>query len=181
MAKLGEGVARAIANRGIDTVFGIPGAHTIELYRGLPGSGLRHVTPRHEQGAAFMADGYARMSGQPAAVFTIAGPGLANATAAMGQALGDSIPMLVITSSNPPATAGSGLGALHEMKDQSAFAAGVARWSRSVESQRGLSDALDEAMETFASRRPGPVHIEIGVDALNAEAPGVIRAAREIT
>ena len=48
---------------GVETLFGIPGVHTIELYRGLAGSGIRHVTPRHEQGAGFMADGYARASG----------------------------------------------------------------------------------------------------------------------
>jgi hypothetical protein len=65
MPKLGESVAGEIARRGTSVVFGIPGVHTIELYRGLAGSGLRHVTPRHEQGAGFMADGYARMSGRP--------------------------------------------------------------------------------------------------------------------
>ena len=58
---------------GVNTVFGIPGVHTIELYRGLAGSGLRHVTPRHEQGAGFMADGYARAGGRPGVCFIISG------------------------------------------------------------------------------------------------------------
>ncbi len=176
MAKVGETVARAIANRGFDVVFGIPGVHTLELYRGLKGSGLRHVTPRHEQGAGFMADGYARMTGEPAAVFAITGPGLTNLATPMAQALNDSIPMLVITSNNPRGVAGQGLGALHDMKDQSAFAAGVARWSRRVGSQQELAETLDEAMETFWAARPGPVHIEIATDLLASEASGLLRA-----
>ena len=61
----GQALVRLLAHYGVDTVFGIPGVHTVELYRGLAGSGVRHVTPRHEQGAGFMADGYARVSGKP--------------------------------------------------------------------------------------------------------------------
>ena len=52
---LGELLPRLLRGYGIDTVFGIPGVHTVEMYRGLPDSGLRHVTPRHEQGGGFMA------------------------------------------------------------------------------------------------------------------------------
>ena len=89
---------------GVDTVFGIPGVHTVELYRGLAGSKIRHVTPRHEQGAGFMADGYARASGKPGVAFVITGPGLTNTITAMGQARADSIPMLVISGVNADAT-----------------------------------------------------------------------------
>lgn len=60
---IGEALVSQLAERGVDTVFGIPGVHTVELYRGLAASGIRHVTARHEQGAGFMADGYARVSG----------------------------------------------------------------------------------------------------------------------
>ena len=63
MISIGEVLVSQLAERGVDTVFGIPGVHTVELYRGLAASGIRHVTPRHEQGAGFMADGYARVSG----------------------------------------------------------------------------------------------------------------------
>jgi acetolactate synthase-1/2/3 large subunit len=59
---LGEALISLLEAYRVDTVFGIPGVHTIELYRGLARSKIRHVTPRHEQGAAFMADGYARVS-----------------------------------------------------------------------------------------------------------------------
>lgn len=56
-----------LEKNGVDTVFGIPGVHTVDLYRGLENSPIRHVTPRHEQGAGFMADGYARVTGKPSA------------------------------------------------------------------------------------------------------------------
>ena len=62
---LGSYVSQLLAARGVDTVFGIPGVHTVELYRGLDAAGITHITPRHEQGAGFMADGYARVSGKP--------------------------------------------------------------------------------------------------------------------
>ena len=75
-------------------MFGIPGVHTVELYRGLARSSIRHVTPRHEQGAGFMADGYARTRGKPGVCFIITGPGMTNITTAMGQAYADSVPML---------------------------------------------------------------------------------------
>ena len=89
MATCGEVLAQLLEAYGIDTVFGIPGVHTVELHRGLPGGRIRHVTPRHEQGAGFMADGYARVSGRPAACFIITGPGMTNILTAMGQAYAD--------------------------------------------------------------------------------------------
>ena len=75
MSTTGQSLIALLEARGVEVVFGIPGVHTIELYRGLAGSAIRHVTPRHEQGAAFMADGYARVSGKPGVVFVITGPG----------------------------------------------------------------------------------------------------------
>ncbi|MCG3861594.1 hypothetical protein I3247_08330, partial [Psychrobacter sp. Ps5] len=94
----------------VETVFGIPGVHTVELYRGLPNTNIRHVTPRHEQGAGFMADGYYRASGKVGVCFIITGPGMTNIMTAMAQALADSIPMLVISSVNKVQHTGSGEG-----------------------------------------------------------------------
>ena len=73
---VGLELIRLLEAQGVDTVFGIPGVHTVELYRGLAGSAIRHVTPRHELDAGFMADGYARVTGRPAACFIITGPGM---------------------------------------------------------------------------------------------------------
>src|ERR1700754_80828 len=118
MNTVGMYLAELLDAYGIEVVFGIPGVHTVELYRGLPQTKLRHVTPRHEQGAGFMADGYARVTGRPAACFIITGPGLLNIAAAMGQAMADSVPMLVVTTLNPRATLGRREGRLHELDGQ---------------------------------------------------------------
>lgn len=171
MATLGEDLVRRLANAGIDTVFGIPGVHTIELYRGLGGNRIRHVTPRHEQGAGFMADGYARMSGRPAAAFVITGPGLTNIATAMAQAYADSIPMLVVSSVNRRGRLGQGAGDLHEVRRQGLIGEMCAAFSHTILSPDELPATLARAFAVFESARPRPVHIEIPVDLLNAEVP----------
>ena len=132
MTTVGEALITLLEGYGVDTVFGIPGVHTIELYRGLARSKIRHVTPRHEQGAAFMADGYARVSGKPGVALVITGPGLTNAITAMAQARADSVPMLVISGVNVAATLGKGLGYLHELPDQRGMLATVALSSQRI-------------------------------------------------
>ena len=164
--RLGTRLPALLAARGVDTVFGIPGVHTVEMYRGLPGSGIRHVTPRHEQGAGFMADGFARISGRPGVCFIITGPGMTNIVTAMGQAYADSIPMLVISSVNQRSALGSGEGWLHEMPNQSALVAGVAAFSRTIRDPAELEPVLDDAFAVFGGARPRPVHIEIPIDVL---------------
>src|SRR6185369_11357379 len=90
---LGSYLIELLEAQGVQHVFGIPGVHNLELYRGLASSRIRHVTGRHEQGLGFMADGYARVSGRPGVCFTITGPGLSNIATALGQAYADSIPL----------------------------------------------------------------------------------------
>ncbi len=169
MTSIGEALVSQLVTRGVDTVFGIPGVHTLELYRGLAASGIRHVTPRHEQGAGFMADGYARVSGKPGVAFVITGPGLANTLTAMGQARADSVPMLVVSGVNTLDSLGKGLGHLHELPDQRAMAATVALTSERVERSEDLVPALDRVYAPFEAGRPGPTHIEIPLDVAGAE------------
>jgi acetolactate synthase-1/2/3 large subunit len=163
-------LTRLLALYGVDTVFGIPGVHTVELYRGLPGSGIRHVTPRHEQGAGFMADGYARVSGRPGVCFIISGPGMTNIATAMGQAYGDSIPMLVISAVNSHGRMGSGEGWLHELPNQQALISGVAAFSRTIHTVEELAPALAQAFAVFEGGRPRPVHLEIPINIMTAPA-----------
>ncbi len=170
MTTTGEYLTQLLASYGVDTVFGIPGVHTIELYRGLTGSGIRHVTPRHEQGAGFMADGYARACGRPGVCFIISGPGMTNIATPMGQAYGDSIPMLVISSVNAHGRLGSGDGWLHELPDQRGLTAGVAAFSRTIHTPGELAPAIAQAFALFDGARPRPVHIEIPIDVLHASA-----------
>ncbi|EBA15560.1 hypothetical protein RSK20926_15121 [Roseobacter sp. SK209-2-6] len=172
MKSIGEALVAQLVERGVDTVFGIPGVHTIELYRGLAESGIKHVTPRHEQGAGFMADGYARVSGKPGVAFVITGPGLTNTLTAMGQARADSVPMLVVSGVNQVASLGKGLGHLHELPDQLALAQTVALHSERLERSSDLLPALDRAFGPFNSGRPGPTHIEVPLDVAGQEFAG---------
>ncbi|UZJ61507.1 5-guanidino-2-oxopentanoate decarboxylase [Pseudomonas sp. KU26590] len=172
MATCGEVLVRLLEGYGVERVFGIPGVHTVELYRGLAGSSIQHITPRHEQGAGFMADGYARTRGKPGVCFIITGPGMTNITTAMGQAYGDSIPMLVISSVQARSQLGGGRGKLHELPSQSALVAGVAAFSHTLMSAAELPSVLARAFAVFQAARPRPVHIEIPLDVLveNADA-----------
>ncbi|GAA2854626.1 acetolactate synthase-1/2/3 large subunit [Aminobacter niigataensis] len=173
MTTIGEALIDLLEAHGVDTVFGIPGVHTIELYRGLARSKIRHITPRHEQGAGFMADGYARASGRPGVAFVITGPGLTNTITAMAQARADSVPMLVISGVNAQPTLGKGLGYLHELPDQRGMMEKVALSSRRVTEAAELPGAIARAFEMFATRRPGPVHIEVPLDVMGKPADGL--------
>jgi 5-guanidino-2-oxopentanoate decarboxylase len=155
-----------LAANGIDTVFGIPGVHTLELYRGLAATGLRHILVRHEQGAGFAADGYARVSGRPAAAFVISGPGLTNVLTPVAQAYSDSVPMLIVASTPARATLGKHWGVLHELRDQRALAAGAAGLAYSARSAEDLSDHLRTAFGSFRSGRPRPAYLDIPIDLL---------------
>lgn len=168
MATCGEQLVRLLEAYGVDIVFGIPGVHTIELYRGLPQTAIRHITPRHEQGAGFMADGYARVTGRPGVCFIITGPGMTNIATAMGQALQDCIPMLVISSVNHSHHLGLGEGRLHELPSQQAMIAGITRFSQTLHRAAELPKLLARAFAVFESERPGPVHIEIPIDVITS-------------
>ncbi|MEP4484741.1 MAG: 5-guanidino-2-oxopentanoate decarboxylase [Halioglobus sp.] len=170
MATCGEQLVRLLEAYGIEVAFGIPGTHTIELYRGLPSTGIRHVTPRHEQGAGFMADGYARASGKPAACLTVSGPGAYNIATAMGQALQDSVPMLVISADNQRHELGLGEGRLHETQNLRDAMAQCSVWSHTLMRADELPRVLARAFGIFASARPGPVHLSIPQDVITAPA-----------
>ncbi|APG49108.1 5-guanidino-2-oxopentanoate decarboxylase [Phaeobacter porticola] len=164
---VGEALVKALAARGVRHVFGIPGVHTVELYRGLAQSELRHITPRHEQGAGFMADGYARVSGRPGVAFVITGPGVTNTLTPMAQARADSVPVLVISGVNSSGSLGRGLGHLHELPDQHALMQQVALVSEHVAVPEELDAALDRAfapIDGSTIARPGPTHVQIPLD-----------------
>ena len=165
MKTVGERLVEGLAARGVEVVFGIPGVHTVELYRGLSGSPVRHVTARHEQGCAFMADGYARVSGKPGVAFVITGPGLLNALTAMGQSKADSVPVLVISGVNRRASLGLGLGMLHELPDQAAMVRPLCP-TRQITHAGEVAEVLDWAFASMTTGRPGPVHIEVPTDVM---------------
>ena len=107
----GEATIRLLAKYGIDVVFGIPGVHTLEFCAGLGEDGpIQHIQVRNEQGAGFMAEGYARATGKPAVALVISGPGVTNAATAIGQAWADSLPVILLSAEAASDTIGKGWG-----------------------------------------------------------------------
>jgi 5-guanidino-2-oxopentanoate decarboxylase len=163
---IGGFLAELLAANDIDTVFGIPGVHNLELYRGLTTTRIRHVLVRHEQGAGFAADGFARLSGRPAAAFVISGPGLTNIMTAVAQAYSDSVPLLVVASAPVRASFTKQWGVLHELYDQTALAAGVFGIARSACSAEDVRDHLRLCLDSLRTGRPRPAYLEIPLDLL---------------
>ncbi|GAA3679387.1 hypothetical protein GCM10022267_77700 [Lentzea roselyniae] len=97
----GDALVRALVAHGTELVFGIPGTHNLGIYRHLAEHDVNHVTPRHEQGAGFAADGYARVTGKPGVCLTTSGPAVLNALTAVTQSYSDSIPVLLISPGMP--------------------------------------------------------------------------------
>jgi len=163
---IGGYLVELLAENGIDTVFGIPGVHNLELYRGLNLSSIRHVLVRHEQGAGFAADGYARLCGRPAAAFVISGPGLTNIMTAVAQAYSDSVPLLVVAAAPVSASFEKQWGVLHELFDQRAVAAGVFGVARSARSAEDVRDHLRVCLASLRTGRPRPAYLEIPLELL---------------
>ena len=151
---------------GVDTVFGMLGVHTLEAYRGIEAAGIRHIGVRHEQGAGFMADGYARVSGKPGVCLLISGPGITNAATPIGQAYSDSQPMLIISSVAATGDLGMGRGMLHEIRDQAQVTQPLTAFSTVAMNVDQVHELVARAFALFASARPRPAHISIPLDVL---------------
>jgi 5-guanidino-2-oxopentanoate decarboxylase len=150
----------------VDTVFGMAGTMTVELYRGIASAGIRHVQCRNEQGASLMADGYARSTGKPGVCTIIAGPGVTNAATGIAQAYCDSQPMLVLSGACATRTQGKGWGAIHELDDQAAVTAGFTAFSAMVRYPEELPELIARAYAVFRGSRPRPVHLSLPRDVL---------------
>src|ERR1700722_5003664 len=163
----GTAIIEALAANGVTDLFGIPGTHNLELYRGLSQQpAITHVVTRHEQGAAYAADGYARASGRPGVVITTSGPGLTNALTGMASAYADSVPVLVISPGVPAGLERQDIGWLHEVKDQRAAVDNLVTRSVRPATPQQAVDAVHEAFARWAVERPRPVHVEIPCDVL---------------
>ena len=166
---LGAQISHMLKDRGVDVIFGIPGVHNQEMYRGIEEAGITHVLARHEQGAGFMADGYARATGKPGVAYVITGPGLCNIMTPMGQAYSDSVPMIVISSALDEVAARK--GQLHQMKDQRAAAETVCDWSQEALTATAAYTLIDRAFVELEHNRPRPKHIQVPIKVLEAAAP----------
>lgn len=163
------GAIDCLKSLGVDTVFGIPGVHNQSFYDALiDAPDLRSVVTRHEQGAAFMADGYARASGKVGACFLITGPGLTNAATAIAEAYSDSVPMICVTTcyESDPRTAGR---RLHDLRSQALVIQGLFKHSLRVSAASRLPGSIRLAHRIAREGRPGPVSVEVPIEILDLE------------
>ncbi|MCH2374148.1 MAG: thiamine pyrophosphate-binding protein [Planctomycetes bacterium] len=177
----GAAVAQSLVAHGVDTVFGIPGAHNLALYDALCDlPSVRHIVARHEQGAAFMADGYARASGKVGICLTTSGPAALNAVTSLGTAYSDSSPVFCIASQIPLDAIGLEKGFLHECHDQLGCLRPVTSWCKRAETVKAIPDLMREAFVRMQSGRPRPTALEIPCDVLDSSDDVTIPNAGEI-
>jgi acetolactate synthase-1/2/3 large subunit len=168
----GQAIVASLLAHGVDTVFGIPGAHTYDLFDALHAAGdkIRFVTTRHEQAGGYLAYGYAKSSGKVGVFSVVPGPGVLNAGAAMCTALGACTPVLCLTAEIPSAFIGRGRGILHELPDQLATLQGINKWAARIDHPTGASAAVAEAFRKMREGRPGPAALETPWDVLGQRA-----------
>lgn len=177
MTELQTGGAAAVAAleaAGVEVVFGIPGVHTLALYQALGSSSIRHILARHEQGAGFMADGYARATGKPGVAIVITGPGITNIATPVGEAYADSSPVVVISSQVERAYRNRMRGNLHDISDQSGLMRTLTKQSVSVDAFDSIASEVYNAVVEANRGRPRPVHVEIPLDLLGATGRSVL-------
>lgn len=163
----GDLVVETLAGLGARKVFGIPGQHALGLFDALSRSPLEFVSARIENNAAFSADGFARATGEVGVLFLSTGPGALTALAGLQEALATAVPMLVVSSQIPKAgLGGAHKGMLHQLDDQQAAAANVAKRTWVVQSASQIPSIIEEAWGLAQSAPAGPVWIEIPQDIL---------------
>ena len=149
----GQALAASLAAEGIEVVFGVPGAGQYEAVDGIyEQARIRYIATRHEQAASYMADGYARASGKPAAVLVVPGPGMYNAMSGITGAYSQGSPMMVV----------SGEGhADRAVDDELAFVRGITKWAGKVEAADDIPGAVHDAFLSMRTGRPGPAYLEV--------------------
>jgi acetolactate synthase-1/2/3 large subunit len=163
MLKGGEIVLRCLRAEGVDLVFGYPGGAIMPLYDALDNSGVRHILTRHEQGAVFAAEGYARVTGKVGVAIATSGPGATNLVTGIADAKMDSVPLVCITGQVRSPLIGS--DAFQET-DVFGMTLSMTKWSRLVRTLDEIPEAIAEGFYWARSGRPGPVVIDIPTDLL---------------
>lgn len=172
MATGAVGVVQALKEAQVNTVFGIPSIHNIGLYDVLRREpSIRHIVCRHEAGATHMADGYARASGGLGVIISSTGPGAGFTVSALQEAWGSCSPVLMITTNIDAAKIGKGLGALHELEEQTSLFRTITKATFSVRAGEDFRAVTRKAINLALSGRPGPVCVEVPTDLIAGEVP----------
>jgi len=167
-----EALVQGLLSHGIDTIFALPGVHNDPFYNAVYDAGdqIRAIQTRHEQGAAYMALGYALASGKTGVYVVVPGPGFLNTTAALATAYATHAPVLCLAGQIHSDQIGRGYGMLHEIPDQLTVMRSLTKWARRAESPAELPQLLATALSEMRSGRPRPVGLETPINILAAKA-----------
>ena len=166
----GEAIVELLKAHGVDTVFGIPGVHNLDIYDALhENPGLTNILARHEQGAGFMADGYYRATGKPGIALIVTGPGVTNVATAVGEAFADSSSVFVIATNLERKYIDTLEGNLHEMTDQMGVMKPIVKWSKRVMDAGDIPASVNEAFTAIGTGRPRPIYLEVPIDVMAEE------------
>jgi acetolactate synthase I/II/III large subunit len=168
----GQAIVDGLIRHGVDQIFGIPGAHTYKLIDALyeRRAELKYIGTRHEQGAAYMAYGYAKSTGKVGVYTCVPGPGVLNSSAALCTAYGANAPVLCVTGEIWSHEIGRGHGILHELPDQLATLRGLTKWAERISHPSEAPRIVARAFEELTSGRPRPVALECPWDTLGQQA-----------
>jgi acetolactate synthase I/II/III large subunit len=168
----GEAVLRALMAQGIDTLFVLPGVQNDAFFNALHDAGdrLRSIVTRHEQGAGYMAFGYAAAGGRPGAYCVVPGPGFLNTTAALATAYACNAPVLCLSGQIVARHIGRGVGLLHELPDQLGIMQRLTKWASRIDAPQDAARLVAEAFAQMASGRPRPVALEMPMDVMARQA-----------
>ncbi|CAA9577688.1 MAG: Acetohydroxy acid synthase [uncultured Thermomicrobiales bacterium] len=168
----GQALVRSIKREGVDTIFGLPGIQLDWAFDALweERDTIRVLHTRHEQACGYMADGYARSTGQVGTCLVVPGPGLLNTTAALSTAYACSSPVLCLTGQIQSNLIGGGRGELHEIPDQLEMIRSVTKWAARALRPEEIPGLVREAFRQLRTGRPRPVELEIPPDVLATEA-----------
>ena len=167
----GAAMVEGLLRNGVDTLFALPGVQLNHFFDAVydKRNALRVLNARHEQGAAYMAFGYAIATGRVGAFAVVPGPGILNTTAALSTAYGCSQPVLAITGQINAAAIDRGYGLLHEIRDQPGTLASVNKWVHRIDHPVDAPAAMDEAFRHLQEGRPRPVTVEMAMDMMGLE------------
>lgn len=168
----GQALVQSLKREGVTTVFGLPGIQLDWAFDALwdERESIQVSHTRHEQATSYMADGYARTTGQAGVCFVVPGPGLLNASAGLATAYACSSPVLCLTGQIQSELIGRGRGVLHEIPDQLATAASLTKWAARAMHPTEIPRLVQEAFRQLRTGRPRPVELEIPPDVLQSSA-----------
>ncbi|MEC8182450.1 MAG: thiamine pyrophosphate-dependent enzyme [Pseudomonadota bacterium] len=167
----GAAMVEGLLRNGVDTLFALPGVQLNHFFDAVydKRNAIRVLNARHEQGAAYMAFGYAIATGRVGAFAVVPGPGILNTTAALSTAYGCSQPVLAITGQINAAAIDRGYGLLHEIRDQPGTLASFNKWVHRIDHPVDAPAAMDEAFRHLQGGRPRPVTVEMAMDMMGLE------------